>query len=181
MANLPLAFAETLAGGVLLTAGISGSSIADVFAGNITLKGPSSSSGGAAPSAGGPASGALKKWGPVGRTDQGVDFTINGPIPWPSSTPAKVESIHGSGWPGGGWMALRLQDGTNRLVFVAENITPTVRVGQLVHEGDQIATGHGGLEAGWAANPFGSALAHAHYHEGDVTAEGRDFKTWLGL
>ena len=38
MANLPLAFAELLGGGVLVTAGVSGSSIPDVFAGAVSLK-----------------------------------------------------------------------------------------------------------------------------------------------
>jgi hypothetical protein len=38
MANLPLAFAELLGGGVLLTAGVSGSSVYDVFAGDVSLK-----------------------------------------------------------------------------------------------------------------------------------------------
>jgi hypothetical protein len=38
VANLPLAFAELLGGGVLLTAGISGNSVQDVFAGAISLK-----------------------------------------------------------------------------------------------------------------------------------------------
>lgn len=38
MANLPLAFGELLAGGVLLTAGVSGNSPADVLAGTVSLK-----------------------------------------------------------------------------------------------------------------------------------------------
>jgi len=37
VANLPLAFAELLGGGVLLTAGLTGASIQDVFAGNISV------------------------------------------------------------------------------------------------------------------------------------------------
>jgi hypothetical protein len=40
VANLPLAFAELLGGGVLLTAGISGQPIQDVFAGKVTLGAP---------------------------------------------------------------------------------------------------------------------------------------------
>lgn len=46
MANLPLAFAELLGGGVLLTAGLTGHTIQDVFSGKVTPGTPASSSGG---------------------------------------------------------------------------------------------------------------------------------------
>lgn len=48
MANLPLAFAELLGGGVLAIAGISGASIADVIRGHVTMH-PLAAGGGQAP------------------------------------------------------------------------------------------------------------------------------------
>jgi hypothetical protein len=53
VANLPLAFAELLGGGVLLTAGISGQAIQDVFAGKVTLGTPAASGSGGSSSGGG--------------------------------------------------------------------------------------------------------------------------------
>ena len=66
MANLPLAFAELLGGGVLLTMGISGQTAQDVFAGTVSLKpfdaGTAAGDGGQATAgAGPPASAALPK------------------------------------------------------------------------------------------------------------------------
>src|SRR4051794_17000424 len=97
MANLPLAFAELLGGGVLLTAGISGSSVTDVFHGSVSLK--SFDAGGAVPAAAAsPAvaptvDGAANPFARasnvrIGRTDQGVDASMapGSPIvaPFPS-------------------------------------------------------------------------------------------------
>lgn len=53
MANLPLAFAELLGGAVLLTAGLSGHTPAEVFAGTVSLK-PFDVGGGDATPAGAP-------------------------------------------------------------------------------------------------------------------------------
>ena len=59
------------------------------------------------------------------------------------------------GWPGGGWITYRLTDGpaAGLTVYVAENVTPTVTVGQQVTSSTQIATmyeGGDGIETGWA-------------------------------
>lgn len=62
MANLPLAFAELLGGGVLLAAGLTGHSIADVFAGNLSLQ--ALDAGGSNPSA---AAGASSAGSPLGK------------------------------------------------------------------------------------------------------------------
>jgi hypothetical protein len=99
MSNLPLAFGELLAGGILLTAGISGSSIADVFAGDLSIKGlDTGSSGGPGGTAGGGspvgplgvlAGGFLRKGAKYmpGRKDQGRDGQTSpgGPIVAPGN------------------------------------------------------------------------------------------------
>lgn len=63
MANLPLAFAELLSGGVLVAAGLTGQPIQDVFAGNLSLgSGSSDPSGGSGGGSSTPArSGALSQ------------------------------------------------------------------------------------------------------------------------
>jgi hypothetical protein len=93
VANLPLAFAELLGGGVLLASGLSGQPIQDVFAGKITLGTPSSSTpsssspaGGAPPAGvGAPGSDAqARKWVEQGLALAGVP-----------ATPANVATVLG--------------------------------------------------------------------------------------
>jgi hypothetical protein len=97
----------------------------------------------------------------LGRTDQGVDFT-------------------------GGFIVYRITSGPHagQHVFAAENITPTVRVGQQIRFGQPIAIAHGGrpwTETGWAANASGTTLARATtgYHEGEQTPAGKSFLAYL--
>ncbi len=89
------------------------------------------------------------------RIDQGVDFSGAGPI-YPLGD-AVITNAQGDnyGWPGGGWITYRLTDGpaAGLTVYVAENVTPTVTVGQQVTSSTQIATmyeGGDGIETGWA-------------------------------
>jgi hypothetical protein len=96
------------------------------------------------------------------RVDQGVDFSGNGPILAIGN--AKILETGGSGWPGGPYMAYQLLDGPDagRTVYVAENIRPTVQVGQTVKAGQEIATmfqGGTGIEMGWADTGGGSPLS----------------------
>src|SRR6185312_1895348 len=88
MANLPLAFGELLAGGVLLTAGISGQPLADVFQGRVTLRhldAGSSAATAAPPAGGGPANDAqARQWVIQGLQLAGVP-----------ATPANVATVLG--------------------------------------------------------------------------------------
>lgn len=87
MANLPLAFAELLGGGILLTAGISGSSISQVFAGQASLKSldAGGAASGGAPGGGAPAAPAkVRAWVAKGLTLAGVP-----------ATPANIDTVVG--------------------------------------------------------------------------------------
>jgi biotin carboxyl carrier protein len=124
----------------------------------------------------------------LGRTDQGVDFTGAGTVTALADGVVTRVVPHGgpSGWPGGGFIVYRITSGPHagQHVFAAENITPTVRVGQQIRFGQPIAIAHGGrpwTETGWAANASGTTLARATtgYHEGEQTPAGKSFLAYL--
>jgi hypothetical protein len=95
------------------------------------------------------------------RVDQGVDFGGAGPV-YALGDGVITSAMTGkAGWPGGGWITYRLTDGPNTgfTVFVAEDVTPAVQVGQTVTSSTVIANmfdGGNGIETGWA-NSDGSA------------------------
>jgi hypothetical protein len=125
------------------------------------------------------------------RIDQGVDFSGSGPVL--AIGDAVITETNGGGWPGGPFMSYRLTSGpfAGRYVYVAENITPTVSVGQTVRAGQQIATmfnGGTGIETGWAApggfQPLSQTVAAgsingANLPPGGGTAIAKDFDTFL--
>jgi len=90
------------------------------------------------------------------RIDQGVDFGGVGPI-YALGDGVITNAVAGTaGWPGGGWITYRLTNGpaVGLTVFVAEDVTPTVTVGQTVTSATVIASmfnGGAGIETGWAA------------------------------
>ncbi len=131
-----------------------------------------------------------------GRTDMGVDYSGKGVIPVLAD--AKIISVKAphshSGWPGapgadhndnGAYITYQILSGPHKgkTVFVAENITPTVKVGQVLKAGQVLALAHGTgalTEQGWAgAN--GSPKAYSYYKEGQVTPDGKDFAAAWGL
>jgi hypothetical protein len=95
------------------------------------------------------------------RVDQGVDFGGAGPV-YALGDGVITSAMTGkAGWPGGGWITYRLTDGPNTgfTVYVAEDVTPAVQVGQTVTSSTVIANmfhGGNGIETGWA-NSDGSA------------------------
>lgn len=124
------------------------------------------------------------------RIDQGADFGGSGPVI--AIGDAVITETNGGGWPGGPFMSYRLTSGpfAGRYVYVAENITPSVSVGQTVRAGQQIATmfdGGAGIETGWAApggfqplsqTPAAGSINGANLPPGG-TAIGNDFDTFL--
>lgn len=95
------------------------------------------------------------------RIDMGVDFGGTGPIY--ALGDAVITNAIGNtpGWPGGGWITYRLTSGRAKglMVFVAEDVTPAVHVGQVVNSSTVIANmynGGAGIETGWAM-PDGSS------------------------
>jgi hypothetical protein len=95
------------------------------------------------------------------RIDMGVDFGGTGPI-YALGAAVITNAIGNSpGWPGGGWITYRLTSGRGKglMVYVAEDVTPTVHVGQVVNSSTVIAhmyNGGAGIETGWAM-PDGSS------------------------
>jgi hypothetical protein len=116
--------------------------------------------------------------------DQGVDFTSKGGIPAPVAgtvtdigTETDVEGQRGN--------YLILGIGGGRYIYLAENFTPTVRIGQQVVAGERIGinrgiTGSGtGIEMGWNAGPKGWRPIAPLPKKGVPTAAGENFAAFL--
>ena len=128
------------------------------------------------------------------RIDLGVDYAGTGPLLAIGRARVTMASNTDSGpstcwaiscWPGGGIVVMRLLDGpfAGKYVYVAEHITVTVRAGQTVSAGRQIATLHAGYpwsEWGWAAGPGPEALAMADGHSCHTCPDVGDWSTIEG-
>jgi murein DD-endopeptidase MepM/ murein hydrolase activator NlpD len=96
------------------------------------------------------------------RIDMGVDYAGSGPVLALGS--GTVFSTSGPGWPGGGFVGVTLDSGryAGLSYFVAESVRATVRVGQHVQAGQQIANmfnGPSAIETGWATGSGDQPLA----------------------
>jgi murein DD-endopeptidase MepM/ murein hydrolase activator NlpD len=96
------------------------------------------------------------------RIDMGVDYSGSGPVLALGS--GTVFNTSGPGWPGGGFIGITLDSGrfAGLSYFVAESVRATVRVGQHVQTGQQIANmfnGPSGIETGWATGKGDQPLA----------------------
>jgi CSLREA domain-containing protein len=128
------------------------------------------------------------------RIDLGVDYAGTGPLLAIGRARVTMASNTDSGpsscwaiscWPGGGIVVMRLLDGpfAGKYVYVAEHITVSVRAGQTVSAGQQIATLYAGYpwsEWGWAAGPGPEALAMADGHWCHTCADVGDWSTIEG-
>jgi len=88
------------------------------------------------------------------RIDEGVDFGGSGPV-YALGDAIVTNAGENAGWPGGGWITYQLTDGPAQglMVYLAEDVTPTVQVGQHVTPSTVIANmfnGGDGIETGWA-------------------------------
>lgn len=116
-----------------------------------------------------------------GRTDQGVDYSGSGPLYAIGS--GTIVSTTNSGWPGGTFIGLLLDnpsDATHQLVYYAEDIVPSVSVGQRVNAGQLVGNatgGSSGIEIGWGSpSAIGQPLNQAEYGvESGATPEGTNF------
>ncbi len=91
----------------------------------------------------------------------GVDYGGSGPVY--ALGDGVVASIAGS-WPGGTFISYRLTDGpaSGKMVYVAENVTPTVTVGQTVTVNTVVGILHNAwpdMEIGGAADSYGDPMA----------------------
>lgn len=202
MANLPLAFAELLAGGLLLTAGLTGDPIEDIIAGEIKVKpfsGADAVSSGTSSSTSTGSTGAVSGSGgyvnPLAkaknvtpeRTDMGKDYSMSPGSPILAIGDAIVAGITRDWYAGQSYMALKLTSGPNagQTYYLAEQINPTVQVGQKVQAGQTIATyasSGTGIETGWAdPNNWAQTLAQGTtgYVEGEATKAGQEFTAFL--
>jgi len=116
----------------------------------------------------------------TGRIDQGVDFTGTGPIA--AVGDAKILAVGAPGWPEGGGVLYKLLDGqrAGQVIFVYEGVQATVRPGQHVSAGEQIATfvSGGSIEMGFA-DASGVPLSHGEYVEGKETVWGKEMASFL--
>ena len=118
------------------------------------------------------------------RIDQGVDFGGSGPIYAVGDAVITNASGDNYGWPDGGWITYRLTDGPGAglTVFVAEDVRPTVAVGQTVTSKTVIANmfaGGAGIETGWAmASGF---TAESQLPEAGSISGAGPFPTEVGL
>jgi murein DD-endopeptidase MepM/ murein hydrolase activator NlpD len=89
------------------------------------------------------------------RIDMGVDFAGAGPV-YAIGAGVVTEAMgDNGGWPGGGWITYQLTDGpaVGEVVYLAEDVTPTVEAGQKVTPHTVIGhmfNGSDGIETGWA-------------------------------
>jgi hypothetical protein len=118
------------------------------------------------------------------RVDMGVDFGGAGPVYALGDGVITNATGDSSGWPGGGWITYRLTDGPDAglVVYVAEDVTPTVQVGQTVNSSTVIANmfnGDDGIETGWATSD-GSTAESEMPEAGSVGGNG-PFPSMVGL
>ena len=118
------------------------------------------------------------------RVDMGVDFGGSGPVYALGDGVVTNAEGDNSGWPGGGWITYRLTSGpaAGLMVYVAEDVTPDVQVGQTVTSATVIANmfnGGSGIETGWAMSDGASAESEMP-EAGDIGGDG-PFPTMVGL
>jgi hypothetical protein len=118
------------------------------------------------------------------RVDMGCDFGGSGPIYALGNAVITNATADNSGWPGGGWITYQLTSGpaAGLQVYVAEDVTPAVQVGQKVTSSTVVANmfvGSAGIETGWAM-PDGLSAESQLPAAGGVSGGG-PFPTEVGL
>jgi hypothetical protein len=118
------------------------------------------------------------------RVDMGVDFGGSGPVFALGDGVITNAMGDSSGWPGGGWITYQLTDGPDKglVVYLAEDVTPTVQVGQNVTSSTVIANmfnGGDGIETGWATAD--SSTAESQMAAAGGISGGGPFPTMVGL
>jgi hypothetical protein len=118
------------------------------------------------------------------RVDEGVDFSGSGPVYAIGDGVVTNASGDNWGWPGGGWITYQLTNGPDRglMVYIAEDVTPAVQVGQHVTASTVIGNmfqGCDGIETGWAEQSGDTAEAQMP-EAGGIGGYG-PFPTVIGL
>ena len=118
------------------------------------------------------------------RIDMGADFGGAGPVYALGAAVITGATGDSAGWPGGGWITYQLTDGPDAglMVYLAEDVTPAVQVGQHVSPSTVIANmfgGGDGIEIGWA-QPGGLSAESQLPEAGGIGGNG-PFPTMIGL
>ena len=118
------------------------------------------------------------------RIDMGVDFRGSGPVYALGNAVITNASANSAGWPGGGWITYKLTDGPDAglTVYLAEDVSPTVQIGQRVSSATVIGNmfdESDGIETGWAQQSGLSAESQLS-EAGGVGGNG-PFPTRIGL
>jgi hypothetical protein len=119
------------------------------------------------------------------RVDEGVDFAGLGPVyALGDAVITNAKFGYDTGWPGGGWITYRLTagPGAGLMVYVAEDITPAVKVGEHVSSSTVVGNmfeGGDGIETGWA-QPGGLSAESQLPAAGSIGGYG-PFPTTVGL
>jgi murein DD-endopeptidase MepM/ murein hydrolase activator NlpD len=118
------------------------------------------------------------------RIDMGADFGGSGPVYAIGDAVITNATGNSPGWPGGGWITYQLTDGPAKglVVYLAEDVTPTVQVGQHVTPNTVIANmynGGAGIETGWAMPD--SSSAESQLPEAGGISGGGPFPTAVGI
>ena len=118
------------------------------------------------------------------RIDMGVDFGGSGQVYALGNAVITNATGNSAGWPGGGWITYKLTNGPDAglTVYLAEDVSPTVQVGQHVSSATVIANmfaGSDGIETGWAQQSGLSAESQLP-EAGSVGGNG-PFPTRIGL
>lgn len=106
------------------------------------------------------------------RIDMGVDYSGTGSLV--AMGDGVITNVYNSGWPGGTFIGLKFTSGTYKdlIMYYAEDIKPSVSVGQRVKAGEtigQMYNGGSGIEIGWSSDGIGTALAA---HLGQIPSAG---------
>ncbi len=120
-----------------------------------------------------------------GRTDMGVDYSAKPGQSIKALGDAKILNIRPNWYAGQPYLSYELLSGPQRgkIVYVAEQISPTVRPGQTVRAGEQIgvyAQKGTGIETGFGTKGWQTqAQATSGYSEGQQTAAGQAFQHFV--
>ena len=116
--------------------------------------------------------------------DQGDDYCGAGPIY--ALGDGTVLNLRDASWPSDGFISYRLSDGpaAGHVVYVAENVTPTVAIGERVTPATVVGVLHDAktcLETGWArdSGPAGFAAGFLQFNGKNSTAFGLNFSALL--
>lgn len=114
----------------------------------------------------------------------GVDFGGSGSVYALGDAVITNAMGDSTGWPGGGWITYQLTSGKAKglVVYLAEDVRPTVAVGQRVTSATVIGTmfnGSAGIETGWAM-PNSSSAESQLPEAGGISGQG-PFPTVVGL